>query len=147
MRNIRRVAKVFGGIVLTLVLISSIVGCDESASGPKPTPTPVPTSTPAPNVSYGFLLAEREANATRFDAKYKDKYVELDAVVIGVDDGKVKIAGPSGFLDDGVIEDLPKDLQIQLDKGMRIMAVCKVGSYMFGSMYFDSCILPISIVN
>ena len=151
----------FGGLLLGLGIISLLIivvapsdnasNTDDSTSSAaktatKPTPTSTPAPTPPPSVNYHVLLAEREANATRFDANYKGKYVELtNAVVIAIESGDVRIAGPLGFLDDGVIQNLPTDVQIQLDKGMRISAVCKVGNFILGSMYFDSCILPISV--
>lgn len=147
---LKKKEKGFGGLLLSLGIISLLIvvaapSDNASDSGNSTSNASEAKPTPAPSVSYHFLIAEREANATRFDATYKGKYVELNAVVIAIDSGYVRIAGPHEFLDDGAIKGIPTDVQMQLEKGTRIKAVCKVGRFTLGTMFFDSCILPITI--
>ena len=119
-------------------------GSNESA-GPTAPATPPPESagptapaTPPPQMSAQALLAEREANATRFDDTFKGKWVTVSGQIEKIDGGKVYLRG-DGFLSDVVLEDLSADKQIPLNVGEEFSATCKVGNYILGTIFLNSC--------
>ena len=89
-------------------------------------------------MSAQALLAEREANATRFDATFKGKWVTVSGQIEKIDGGKVYLRG-DGFLSDVVLEDLSADKQIPLNVGEEFSATCKVGNYILGTIFLNSC--------
>ena len=89
-------------------------------------------------MSAQALLAEREANATRFDATFKGKWVTVSGQIEKIDGGKVYLRG-DGFLSDVVLEDLSADKQIPLNVDEEFSATCKVGNYILGTIFMDSC--------
>ena len=138
------------GVVVLVVLIGILAaifggdsGSNESAgptalATPPPTATLAPTATPPPQMSAQALLAEREANATRFDATFKGKWVTVSGQIEKIDGGKVYLRG-DGFLSDVVLEDLSADKQIPLNVGEEFSATCKVGNYILGTIFLNSC--------
>ena len=111
---------------------------------PTATPTPVPpTTTPtpepeAPSLTAHELIAEREANATRFDVERKGKWVRVSGTVDRIENGKVYLLG-DGFLSDVVLQDLSQETQISLNIGDQFSATCKVGNYILGSIFMEDC--------
>ena len=89
-------------------------------------------------MSAQALLAEREANATRFDDTFKGKWVTVSGQIEKIDGGKVYLRG-DGFLSDVVLEDLSADKQIPLNVGEEFSATCKVGNYILGTIFLNSC--------
>ena len=92
----------------------------------------------APSVTAQQLIAEREANATRFDAERKGKWVRVSGRIERIDDGNVYLRG-DGFLSNVVLEDLSEETQITLNTGQDFSAACKVGNYILGSIFMDDC--------
>ena len=90
------------------------------------------------NVTVNQLQSEREANATRFDATYKDKWVVISGRVDRIDNGKVYLVG-DGFLSDAVLEGLSVEEQVPLDAGQTVTYTCKVGNYILGSIILKDC--------
>ena len=143
---------IVGGVVLVVLVVligilAAIFGGDsgsnESAgptalATPPPTATLAPTATPPPQMSAQALLAEREANATRFDATFKGKWVIVSGQIEKIDGGKVYLRG-DGFLSDVALEDLSVDKQIPLNVGEEFSATCKVGDYILGTIFLNSC--------
>ena len=114
---------------------------------PAATATPQPTSAPPPLITAKKLYAEREANATRFDDTYKDKLITITGKVGEIDSSTVKL-----IVDDDLFEvldtvgfeyvalnDVARDVQVTLNKGQEITAICKVGSYILGTINLDDC--------
>ncbi len=133
-----------GGIVLIILLgiLGAIVG-DESATDelatPPPSATPAPTATPPPQISAKALLAEREANATRFDATFKGKWVTVSGQIEKIDDGRVYLRGDAWGLSNVALGDLSEEKQIPLNAGEHFSATCKVGDYIIGNIFMNSC--------
>ena len=105
---------------------------------PSNTPTPVPTPTPPPRMSARQLLEERGANATRFDATLKGKWVTVFGQIENIDNSIVYLKG-DGFLSSVHLRHIPKEDQIPLNVGQEYSATCKVGDYVLGSMDMNSC--------
>ena len=128
------------GLAVLVVLVAVINSGGSSGPGPSqsgPTPTPEPVVV----VAAETLHAEREANATRFDDKYKGTWVQVSGIVEGVDSGDVTLAGGS-LLENVVLQDLPRDVQGSVDKGQRFEAVCRMGNFILFSIYMEDCRLP-----
>ena len=118
------------GLIAVLVLLLAATGCAEEAADR----TPVGSFTPSE------LLAEREANATRYDDTYKGKYITITGEVRRIDSGRVTLS--SGFLSFGStvdLRDMPREEQAALDKGQVIYANCKVGNFILGSITLTDC--------
>ena len=105
-------------------------------SGGEDQPDQPPAS--APSVTAQQLIAEREANATRFDAERKGKWVRVSETVDRIDNGKVYLLG-DGFLEEVVLEDLSQETQVSLNIGDQFSATCKVGDYIIGSIFMEDC--------
>lgn len=106
---------------------------------PTPAGTPRPTSTPFPAVTPGELHAERDANASRFDAKYKGRWVKITGTVVKIDGGYLHLGHlENQFQDRVALAGLSQQVLIDSDKGDKITAVCKVGDYLI-IMYLNSC--------
>ena len=94
-------------------------------------------------VSAHQLFAEREANATRFDDKYKGKRFNVTGTVSKIEGGKVYLcAGEIAFgtcFEEIALEDLPRETQASLNKGQRITAACKVGNFIIMTMFMEDC--------
>ncbi len=84
------------------------------------------------------ILREREANATRFDAERKGKWVTVTGRVDGIDSGTVRLGG-DGFLSGVWLKGLPDEAQIPLNPGDQFTATCKVGNYVLGTIVMDDC--------
>ena len=135
------------GMVGVFVLL---VGCESDENEPevlggtadtemKSAPTaPPPTEEPMPSVTAQQLHDEREANATRYDAKYKGNWVRISGQVTKIDGGDVFL-GADGFLNDVRLQDLSQEEQIALDKGDTVTATCRVGNYILGSIFLEGC--------
>ena len=122
-----------GGIALIvlLIIVIAIVGSSDSTTSDGPT-------TPPPKLTAQELLAEREANATRFDANRKGQWIAVTGNIERIDDGNVYLRG-DGFISDVVLEDLSQEEQIPLNIGQDFSAVCVVGNYIIGSIYMNDC--------
>lgn len=131
---------ILAGVFAFFIVIGVIgsISSDGSPSSPRPTATPRPTPTPAPQITAKQLLAEREANATRFDAQYKGNWVVVVGTIDRIDDGNVYLVG-DGFLSDVVLQGLSDAEQIPLNIGDRFAAQCRVGNYILGSIFMDDC--------
>ena len=135
------------GMVGVFVLL---VGCESDENEPevlggaadtemKSAPTaPPPTEEPMPLVTAQQLHDEREANATRYDAKYKSNWVRIRGQVTKIDGGDVFL-GAGGFLNNVRLQDLSQEEQIALDKGDTVTATCRVGNYILGSIFLEGC--------
>ena len=127
------------GVVVLVVLIGILAAIFGGDSGSNESAGPTATATPPPpQMSAQALLAEREANATRFDATFKGKWVTVSGQIEKIDGGKVYLRG-DGFLSDVVLEDLSADKQIPLNVGEEFSATCKVGNYILGTIFLNSC--------
>ena len=104
-----------------------------------------PSQTITASLTAQYLYKEREANATRYDAQYKGKWVRVRGQVVSIDNNVVTLGVDTGFGIDtsgflGVdLSDLSKDEQISLNKGDEVVAVCKVGDYILGSIRMKDC--------
>ena len=115
------------GIVL---MLAGLLACGESA--PPPTPTPVPRVTP------DQLFRERDENASRFDLKYKDKWVTITGTVTKIDGGEVHL-GVDGWFTTLALHDMTPQEQASADKGQSFTATCKVGSFIIVQMNLRDC--------
>ena len=87
-----------------------------------------------------MLVEEREANATRYDLTYKDKWVAVSGSIVEIDDGELRLRpGISSSFDRIALHDLPAEVQAAVDKNQDITAVCKVGDYRFGTHNLREC--------
>ena len=130
-------------VVVGLVVIGSLLpeaeDAPEKSSASEPSPRePEPTPTPPPTVSAEGLYQEREANATRYDLKYKGKWVQITGVVEGIDGGEVSLVA-GGFLSNVDLHDLSAQEQARADKGQEFTALCKVGDYILGTINLRDC--------
>ena len=121
-------------IIGLLVVAGVVIGL--LTPGGEDQPDQPPAS--APSVTAQQLIAEREANATRFDAERKGKWVRVSGRIERIDDGNVYLRG-DGFLSNVVLEDLSEETQITLNTGQDFSAACKVGNYILGSIFMDDC--------
>ena len=110
------------------------------------TPTPVaedlsPGSEPTPIVvTARMLVEEREANATRYDLTYGDKWVVISGEIVEINDGGIRLySGISSNFDRIALHDLPDSVQAAVEKYQDITAVCKVGSYGFSIHNLRDC--------
>ena len=128
---------IVGGVVLVVLIgiLAAIFGGD---SGSNESAGPTAPATPPPQMSAQALLAEREANATRFDATFKGKWVTVSGQIEKIDRSKVYLRG-DGFLSDVALQDLSVDKQIPLTVGEEFSATCKVGNYILGTILLNSC--------
>ena len=121
--------------VLIVAQAFVFIGCESSS--------PPPTATPIPQVSVNDLFEEREANATRFDDTYKDKWVNVVGKIIDIDNSEVSLEGPGLiFHSRAVLQDIKREEQAALNVGQRYSAICKVGSFnslIIDTMYLYSC--------
>ena len=134
-------------LVSVLIFTLGVIACEV-----EPDTTAVPTipPTPMPVISAEALYAEREANATRFDLDYKGNMVKVTGVVGSIDSGEVRLIVDMEsyeildglFLDYIALDDLSKDEQATANRGQEFTAICKVGNYIFGTMYLKDCQMP-----
>ena len=68
----------------------------------------------------------------------RGKWVTVSGQIEKIDGGKVYLRG-DGFLSDVVLEDLSADKQIPLNVGEEFSATCKVGNYILGTIFLNSC--------
>ena len=125
---------IVGGIVLVVLIgiLAAILGGEsgsKESAGPPPSP---------PKLSAQQLLAEREANATRFDATRKGKWITVSGQIENIDGGNVYLRG-DGFLSNVALKDIPKEEQVPLNVGQEYSAACKVGNYILGTIFMNSC--------
>ena len=134
--------KILIGAAAT-VLILIVIGV--AASGEGEDVTPAAARAPDFTLSAQQLYDEREANATRYDATYKGKTVQVSGVVVAIDGGSVSLGIDTGFGIDTMgltsvkLDDLPDTAQASLDKGDEVAAVCRVGEYIIGSIFMEDC--------
>ncbi len=148
------------GVLAAMIVCSVITAPDDSsqvdstqASAPAQPGQTAPTerrtaTTPVPLYTAQQLYDAREANATRFDYELKDKVIGVRGQVVKIDGGNVTLGvDATGFGMDTsglfgvVLKDLSREEQIALNRGDRVMADCKVGDYIIGSIYMEDCIL------
>ena len=103
-----------------------------SSTGPTPTPTP------PPRVEARFMLEEREANASRFDATYKGKWVTVFGRIDRIDNSKVYLEGHD-FLSSVELHDLSDEDIMPLNAGQEYSAICNVGNFFITNMELKSC--------
>ena len=120
------------GLFILIGILAAIIGGESDS-----TESDGPPASP-PHVSPQQLLAEREANATRFDATRKDTWVTISGQIENIDGGKVYLRG-EGFLSNVALKDIPDEKQIPLNVGQEFSATCKVGNYILGTIFMDSC--------
>ena len=147
-QSLGRVSRFAVMSVAAMALLITMIACEESGSPSTTTDASISTATPtsvvepwassAPRLTAKQLLAEREANATRFDATRKDKWVRVSGRVERIDDRNVYLLG-DGFLSDVVLEDLSQEVQTALNVGQDFSAACKVGNYILGSIFMYDC--------
>lgn len=116
------------------VLALALGGCSEEG-------TPKATPTPPPKVTAQQLFSERDANATRFDDRYKGKWVHVSGVVNNIDGGTVFLKAGAIF-NTVALRDLPREVQAAADKGEQFEAVCKVGNLILWTMNLEDCVAP-----
>ena len=137
-------AGAFGIIVLVAVIAQpsseSTAPSSEGTTSRTSTSTSgsTPTPTPPPRVEAGFLLEEREANASRFDATYRGKWVTVYGRIDDIDNGKVYLE-EQDILSRVALHDLSDEDIMPLNVGQEYWAVCKVGNYVFFAMELKSC--------
>ncbi len=139
------VGAVVGGGLLLIILAgvcTAIVSDSDEASGEQveraveqedaeDVPTPIP-------ITAQRLYEEREQNATRFDDEYKGKIVRVSGVIEKVDDGRVTLRVPGSF-GEVDLKGIPREDQIPLNPGRSVVAVCKVGDFIFITMNLENC--------
>ena len=121
--------------IIGLLVVAGVVGGLLTSDGEDQLDQP-PAS--APRLTAQELLAEREANATRFDAQRKGQWVRVSGRIERIDEGNVYLRG-DGFLSNVVLEDLSRETQIPLNTGEDFSAACKVGNYILGSIFMEDC--------
>lgn len=132
----KKICLAIGGLFVLLIVVGiAVSGDSESSTRQTATPTPI---TPVANVTAVQLLSEREANATRYDATYKGKWVAITGRVDRIDDGKVYLEG-NDFISSVALEDLSEGEQIALDVGQSVTYTCRVGDYILGTIFARSC--------
>ena len=111
-----------------------------SPATPTPFPTfrPEPTPTPQPPITAVDLYKAREANATRFDARFKSKTIRVIGRVGRIDNGVVDLA-VDAFLGSVALDDLSQSAQMSLNRGEIVTATCKVGNYILGTIFLRDC--------
>lgn len=130
-------------IVVIVVITVAVSSSDESgppspSAGSSDSNESTTAATPLPQLSAQQLLAEREANATRFDDTRKGTWVTVSGRIENIDRSVVYLEG-DGFLQNVGLRDLPRDKQIPLNVGQDFSATCKVGNYFLGTIYMNSC--------
>lgn len=92
------------------------------------------------------LYDAREANATRFDDRYKGKRIRVRGQVVKIDNGRVTLGVDVtgyGIDDSGIfgvdLNNLPRDVQIRLNRGQQFTAVCEVGNFIIGTIMMEDC--------
>ena len=135
---------VAGGAVGLIVLAAVIGGTTENTSTSSERPStsgttrPTPTPTPPPVVQAGFLLAEREANASRFDATYRGKWVTVYGRIDKIDNDKVYLEEQDIMSRVGLY-DIPNEELLSLNVGEEYWATCRVRNYVLFEMELILC--------
>ena len=117
----------------------AVAGCGGSGSDrPRATSAPTATPTAVPRLSVQTLFNEREANAVRFDAERKGKWITVYGTIEKIESGDVHLKG-GGFWSSMVLNDLSEDELIPLNRGNRFEATCIVSNFVLGSMFLKDC--------
>ena len=133
-------AVVVGVLVIMVLGTLTSGGQEQRTTSSAPASTPDPTATPVtlPILSAIDLYEEREENATRFDINRKGKRIHVYGVVDRIDSGNVYLV-VDGFLDEVVLDDLPREVQAQANRDARFDAACTVGNFILFAMYLEDC--------
>ena len=103
-------------------------------------PTPVPVEPTPIVVTARMLVEEREANATRYDLTYGNKWVAVSGSIVEIDGGAVYLwSNISSNFDRIALHDLPAEVQAAVEKEQDITAVCKVGSFIGSTHNLREC--------
>ncbi|MYC35994.1 MAG: hypothetical protein F4X66_03655 [Chloroflexi bacterium] len=128
--------------VLVAILIAVLVQCGPDGGGSSHPHTPSPTPTPPPFVDAMQVWLDYQANETRANSQYKDRWftVELGWIDRIDDGGKVLMnADASGW--NQIQFDFKNDRDvIRLNPGDSVTAVCKVSGLTWDSLLvFKDC--------
>lgn len=118
---IRQVGVMKQVLLMSLLLVAAM-GCDEG---------PVQVLSAGSPLTFAVLNNERDQNAERFDAKYKGKYVAITGPVAKVEGARVYVGTDDllGLFSGFVLNNVPKDDLVRLDKGETIVAHCRMAQY------------------
>ena len=127
----QRIALVVLLLAISLLTMGSEHSCELATEEVDSTPIAVTAK---------ILIEEREANATRYDQTYKDKWVTVSGTVDRVEGGEVYFRPPDapGF-SDVALHDLPDSVQASVEKNQRFTATCKVKNFVLGTHNLREC--------
>ena len=141
-------------LIVVVIVISAVASDREQGIAPTQSQAPSPSQAVeakeeerVETVTAQALYDAREENATRFDDRYKGKRVRVRGQIVKIDDGRVTLGvDATGFgIDEmglfGVdLNDLPREVQVDVNKGQQFTAVCKVGNYTIGTIHMEDCV-------
>ena len=144
----------YAGLIVLIIVISAVTSDGEQESSPTQGQASSPSQAVevkeeerVETITAQALYDARDENATRFDDQYKGKRVRVRGQVVKIDGGRVTLGvDATGFGIDEMglfgldLNDLPRDVQVSLNRGQQFTAVCKVGNFVIGTMQMDDCV-------
>tara|TARA_B110000003_G_scaffold251335_1_gene265036 strand:- start:82 stop:507 length:426 start_codon:yes stop_codon:yes gene_type:complete len=135
--------KKIGGVLLVLIVIGIVFGDGEGSS--TSSSSNLASTEPDFDVSCASISKEVEANEARASAKYSDKVIKISGRVDSIDedmwgDNVVNLTdGQEYSFTNCMLNDVPQDIAISLDKGQSVSFTCNDFMEVIGSTSLSNC--------
>ena len=135
--------KKIGGVLLVLIVIGIVFGDGEGSS--TSSSSNLASTEPDFDVSCASISKEVDANEARASAKYSDKVIKISGRVDSIDEdvwgnNVVNLTdGQEYSFNNCMLNDVPQDIAISLDKGQSVSFTCNDFSEVLGSTSLSNC--------
>lgn len=137
--------KKIGGVLLVLIILGIIFGDGEGDSTASSSNLASASKAPDFNVSCSSISKEVDANEARASAKYSDKVIKISGRVQSVSedmwgDNVVNLSdGEEYSFNSCILNDVPQNIAISLDKGQSVTFTCDDFMEVIGSTSLSNC--------
>tara|TARA_Y100000389_G_C17134031_1_gene351656 strand:- start:58 stop:480 length:423 start_codon:yes stop_codon:yes gene_type:complete len=135
--------KKIGVVLLVLIVIGIVFGDGEGSS--TSSSSNLASTEPDFDVSCASISKEVDANEARASAKYSDKVIKISGRVDSIDEdvwgnNVVNLTdGQEYSFNNCMLNDVPQDIAISLDKGQSVSFTCNDFSEVLGSTSLSNC--------
>lgn len=135
--------KKIGGVVLVLIILGAVFGGGDGSS--TSSSSNLASTEPDFDVSCASITKEVDANEARASAKYSDKVIKISGRVDSIDedmwgDNVVNLTdGQEYSFTNCMLNDVPQDIAISLDKGQSVSFTCNNFMEVMGSTSLSNC--------
>ena len=135
--------KKIGGVVLVLIILGVVFGGGDGSS--TSSSSNLASAEPDFDVSCASISKEVDANEARASAKYSDKVIKISGRVDSIDedmwgDNVVNLTdGQEYSFNNCMLNDVPQDIAISLDKGQSVSFTCNDFMEVMGRTSLSNC--------